>query len=419
MSNDWRDTLPTLREETRAAQGRALELLASAVVISTLLSLAINLGSSLIANTLPTPVQIALIAASALLGLLAIIILLPRISTTVKEFEEDIEILLPLMVTQNDISVLRVRHYDGLTELAHAAVSRMPADQRQRIARLLLSEHGDANSDERRAITGFLLDLTQFMMVGQLVRESRSLLGPHAAYHKLRSVARQQSAVCTTEWRDMAAQAGGNAFLQQRTQGIPEKVLLPEGVTLTLPEMADSVLGNVRRQQPDSPGVKYVPLLAATSRHDTALRVSAMAGFSEHGLPTLNSPERGFTARCVLRNVRDQRIRDLAKTEEQCANDLKAFQRGKKIETTDTTDPVARYATAFAKVYDTGAKPHLMRIFVRFDGTFRIRLLRSDRRQRGQYAWGAAISRLLAETDIEVFLATLRESGQKTPRRTF
>ncbi|HET8909078.1 MAG TPA: hypothetical protein VFN11_19140, partial [Ktedonobacterales bacterium] len=60
MGNDWRNTLPTLREETRAAQGRALELLASAVVISTLLSLAINLGSSLIAATVPTSVQITL-----------------------------------------------------------------------------------------------------------------------------------------------------------------------------------------------------------------------------------------------------------------------------------------------------------------------------------------------------------------------
>jgi hypothetical protein len=50
---------------------------------------------------------------------------------------------------------------------------------------------------------------------------------------------------------------------------------------------------------------------------------------------------------------------------------------------------------------------------------FRIRLLLSDRRQRGRYAWGAALSRLLAGSDIEVFLATLHENGQKTPRRTF
>src|SRR5512146_1025293 len=150
MSNEGSDTLPTLREETRAAQGRALELLASAVVISTLLSLAINLGSSLIAITFPTPVQIGLIVTSALLGLLAIVILLPRISTTVKEFEEDIEILVPLMVSANDISVLRVRHYDELTELAHAAVSHLAAEQRRQFAHLLLAQHGDANSDERR-----------------------------------------------------------------------------------------------------------------------------------------------------------------------------------------------------------------------------------------------------------------------------
>lgn len=419
MSNDWRNTLPTLREETRAAQGRALELLASAVVISTLLSLAINLGSSLIANTLPTHIQIILIAVSAFLGVLAIVILLPRISTTVKEFEEDIEILLPLMVSPNDISILRVRYYDDMTELAHGAITRMPVERRREIAHLLLAQHGDAESDERRKLTAFLLDVTQFLMAGRLVRESRTLLGPHAAYHKSRAVARQQSSVTSLEWQRLAAQTDTNAFLQQRTQGVPEKVLLPEGVALSLPPVAPVVLGKVERQRAESPGIPYVPLLEARSKHDIALRISAMAGFSAHGLPTLNSPERGFTARCVLRNVRDERIRGLAKTEEQRASDLKASRHGKKTEAAEAPDVNAQYAAAFAKLYDSGSRPYLLRLFVRFDGTFRIRLLLSDRRQRGQYAWGAALSRLLADSDIEVFLETLREYGQKTPRRTF
>jgi hypothetical protein len=424
MSNDWRNTLPTLREETRAAQGRALELLASAVVISTLLSLAINLGSSLIANTEPTLVQITLIVVAVALVVLAIIILLPRISTTVKEFEEDIEILLPVMVSQNDINVLQVRHYDELTELAHAAVSHMSAEQRQEIARLLLNHHGDANSGERRKLTTFLLELTQFLLAGQLVRESRTLLSPHAAYHKLRAVARQQSAVTSVEWRSLAAQAETNAFLHQRTQGIPEKVLLPDGVSLTLPAVSPVALGKVRRQRNDSPGIPYIPLLEAQSRRDTVLRISAMVGFSEHGLPTLTSPQRGFTARSVLRNVRDDRLRHLARDEEQLADAVRAHQRtnkkgAKTAPAAETPDPSAQYAIAYAKLYDGGNKPVLLRIFVRFDGIFRIRLLLSDRRQRGQYAWGAALSQLLAETDIEVFLASLRENGQKTPGRRF
>jgi hypothetical protein len=425
MSDDWRNTLPTLREETRAAQGRALELLASAVVISTLLSLAINLGSSLIANTLPTPVQIALIAIAASLGLLAIIILLPRISTTVKEFEEDIELVVPLMVSPNDISVLRVRYYDDVTELAHAAITRMPAEQRKEIAHMLLAQYGDADSAERAKLTAFLLDLTQFLMAGRLARESRSLLGPHAAYHKLRSVARQQSAVTSVEWRSLAAQVETNTFLHQRTQGIPEKVLLPDGVSLMLPEVAPTALGKVHRQRAEAPGIAYVPLLEARSRRDVALRISTMVGFSEHGLPTLGGPEKGFTARCVMRNVRDERIRSLAKAEEQAASEVVTHRRGKKpdkserAETATAPDATATYTAAFAKLYDSSTKPHLIRIFVRFDGMFRIRLLLSDRRQRGRYAWGAALSRLLAESDIEVFLATLHENGQKTPRRTF
>lgn len=440
MSNDWRDTLPMLREETRAAQGRALELLASAVVISTLLSLAINLFSSLISNIMPTTTQIVLIVVSISLGLLAIVVLLPRMSTTVKEFEEDIEILVPLMVSRNDFSVVRVRHYDELTEMAHAAVSRMPAERRKEIAGLLQASYGDADTENRRKLTAFLLDLTQFLMAGLLARQSRDLLGPHAAYHKLRSVARQQSAVTSIEWQPLVSQAETNPLLHQRTQGIPEKVLLPEGVSLTLPEVASAALGKARRQESSTPGIPYIPLLEARTRRDTALRISAMAGFSEHGLPTLNAPHRGFTARCVMRNAREERLRAMAKVEEQCASEVRALRRGTKARTpetpaipethgavgaadssdsSDSSDADARYAAAFARLYEGGARPHLMRIFVRFDGTFRIRLLLSDRRQRGQYAWGAALSRLLAGVDIEVFMAALREHGQKTPGRTF
>jgi hypothetical protein len=329
------------------------------------------------------------------------------------------------MVSPNDISVLRVRYYDDVTELAHAAITRMPAEQRKEIAHMLLAQYGDADSSERAKLTAFLLDLTQFLMAGRLVRESRSLLGPHAAYHKLRSVARQQSAVTSVEWRSLAAQVETNTFLHQRTQGIPEKVLLPDGVSLMLPEVAPAALGKVHRQRAETPGIAYVPLLEARSRRDVALRISAMVGFSEHGLPTLGGPEKGFTARCVMRNVRDERIRSLAKAEEQAASEVATYRRGKKpdksetAETATAPDAMATYTAAFAKVYDSSAKPHLIRIFVRFDGMFRIRLLLSDRRQRGRYAWGAALSRLLAGSDIEVFLATLHENGQKTPRRTF
>jgi hypothetical protein len=195
-----------------------------------------------------------------------------------------------------------------------------------------------------------------------------------------------------------------------------------------LPEVAPAALGKVHRQRAATPGIAYVPLLEARSRRDVALRISAMAGFSEHGLPTLGGPEKGFTARCVMRNVRDERIRGLAKAEEHAASEVATHRRGKKSDkpeatdatnATNATDATAAYAAAIAKVYDASTKPHLLRIFVRFDGMFRIRLLLSDRRQRGRYAWGAALSRLLAESDIEVFLATLHENGQKTPRRTF
>ncbi|MBF6591752.1 MAG: hypothetical protein IVW57_14690 [Ktedonobacterales bacterium] len=419
MGSEWGGGGPELREETRAAQGRALELLVSVVVISTLLSLAINLGSSLLTQLLDTRVLVALIAGCLVLGLLVLALLIPRISTTIKEFHEDIELILPLLVSAQDVEVVRVTYYDDLTELAHAALARRPREERQRIAQSLQRAHGDEDLAARQAATAFALELVQFLLAVEVIRGSRHLLGPEAAYHKSREVARMQSAIATSQWHELARRATGNRYFADHVPGVPEKVLLPDQVRLHALEVAPAVLKKAGRHGSLDQPPDYIPLLSADAGRDTALLISAMTRFSEHGLPTQAAPHRGLTARCVLRNAREPHLRTLATREEQSAALLTEHGRSLQPVAEGEPDPVALYKDVHAQLYEGGRRPRLLRIFVRFDGTFRIRLLTSEQRQRGLYAWGAALSRRLARLDIEVWLSFLKEKGQKTPRRTF
>jgi hypothetical protein len=416
MAGDVDGLIPTLQEETREAQGRALELLVGAVIISTLLSLAINLSTTLLLSFLNTTEALIVTIASAVAAIGAVVALLPRITTSIKEFHEEVEILLPLLISPQDVEVMRLAYYDDIAELAHAALARRPADERKQLAQLLLGPHDEMHLEERRKVTASVLELAQFLWVTEVVRGSRRFLGPEAAYHKGREVARLQAGIASSAWADLAALAPGNRYIPARTSGVPEKVLLPSGAHVRLPDVPTQVFGKVRKQDLTSPGLEYVSLVQIDSKRDSVLHVGALAGFSAHALPTMNQPKRGFTARCVLRNARDNRLRTLAVAEEEAAEQLVAAERHPAAE---REEPAARHSGAFKRLYEGGQRPYLMRVFVRFDGTFRIRLLSSERRQRGLYAWATALSRHLARTDVEVFLAILKDNGQKTPRRTF
>lgn len=419
MGSDGRGDEPALREESRAAQGRALELLISVVVISALLGLAINLGSGLLAQVLTTPELLLVIAACAGLVVLAVALLIPRIATTIKEFHEDIEIVLPLLVGPEDVEVVRVTYYGDITETAHAALARRPAEERKQIAQLLQRGAAEEDARAREATTAFALELAQFLFAVQVAQGSRRLLGPEAAYHKFRDVARAQSAIVPGAWEALARQSPGSRYLAGRTQGVPEKTLLPGRIRLRLPEVAPQVFGKVRPRASREPAHEYVTLLTADAGRDTALAVRALASFSDHGLPTLGAPHRGLTTRCILRNARDAGLRELAQQEEAAANLLTEHGRPLHPPAEGEADPAARYAALHARLYEGGRRPRLLRIFVQFEGMFRIRLLGGEGRQRGPYAWGTGLSRILGRLDIEVLLAILKENGQKTPRRTF
>ena len=416
MAEEWSGEAPVLREETRAARGRTLELLVTVVVLSTLLSLAVNLGSTLLLQVLTQQQDILLVGASGGLALLAALLLVPRISTTIKEFHEEIEICLPLLVSAHDVEVLRIAYYDEVTELAHAALLRRPAEERRRIAEVLQHPAGASDAKIRRELAAFALELTQFLFTVQATQASRRLLGREAAYHKYRDVARVQPRIVVDEWAKLVAETSHNPYTQQRTAGMPEKVALPGGVRLHLPEIGRQIEAMPGSRRRWSAGPEDVLLLRLDGGRDARIDITALADFSEHAIPQLNAPRRGALGRCFLRNTRDQRLRDLAH-DEQAAAALLDDQGKPQRNAADGEGAVERYADLYTRLYKSGQRPRLLRVFVHMDGVTRIRLLSGERRLRGLYIWGAALSRMLGQVDVELFLNALQSAGQATPRR--
>jgi hypothetical protein len=414
MQDDESAGMPQLSEETRAARGRTLELVGSVVLLSTLLGLAMNLGSTLLLQALGTQQTLYLIGLCIVAALLVLVTLVPRISTAVKEFHEEVELLLPLRVSEQDMEGISLAYYRQLDVFADA-LRRLPPEERHRLAAQL---HASAGKDGEafHAVTRFALEAAQFLLAVELVKGSRRLLGDGAEFHKAREVARLQTAIVQSEWRQITAQAPGNPLFANTVQGVPEKVLLPGGVRVYLPDIGKQLKEASRRTK--TTVAEDVTLLYAEAGRDSLFRITAVVGHSEHGLPTRGAPRRGLTARAVLRNAEDRQLRELARAEEEAAAQLD------RKASRDATDEAAaqqeeQHAALYARLYRGTRRPRLLRVFVRFDGAYRIRLLSGERRQRGLYAWGAALSRQLARADVEAFMAMLKDMGQKTPHRSF
>ncbi len=416
VSENRFDAEPSLQEETRAARGRTLELILSVVIISAFLGLAINLGSTLLIQKLSNTQVILLMVGSVVAAALALLALIPRISTSIREFHDELEILIPLLVSAKDVEVLQLDYYNEVVDILKPALARRPAEDREKIAAAFQKL---AQGKGRGEVASFALELVQFLFAVHVVKDSRSMLSRDAIYRKLRSVAFAQPAIVLGEWSDLAAHAKHNHYMAYQTQEVPAKTVLPDRIDLTLPHISSQFRGELKAQSRWAPDTQYVTLLTAGSKRDTALRVMALTEYSEYGLPRVNAPHRGQIARCIMRNSRDQRIRALAREEEALAGQLKDKGQSSSATSTDANrqEVVAQYTEVYNRVYNGNQRPHLLRIFVRLDGSFRIRLLSSERRQRGHYAWGVALSTLLGQLDIEVFLATLKEVGQKVPRQ--
>ena len=140
--------------------------------------------------------------------------------------------------------------------------------------------------------------------------------------------------------------------------------------------------------------------------------------YTPSGISSQGTTNEGLTARALLRNAEIQRIRELARAEEDAADQLDPSGRP-RADVPESVALIERHREAYQKIYDANTRPRLLRVFVRFDGSFRIRLLVGERRQRAIYAWATALAQLLSQNDIEVYMARLKEAGQKVPTRDF
>jgi hypothetical protein len=151
------------------------------------------------------------------------------------------------------------------------------------------------------------------------------------------------------------------------------------------------------------------PLLSVTGGGDSWLGVTAYWEFSDYALPRADSPRIGYMARCFLRNLNDDALRAAALAEEAAA--IAAIMPD------HSQEDLRAHTHACARLYDRATRPRILRIFIRMDGSFRVRLLSNERRQRGRYIWGAALSRRLTSIDIASFISALRDQGQRVPSR--
>ncbi len=405
--DEWTGGAPALEEESRAARGRLGELFISVVIVTVLFGAGLNIFTAVLIARFNGQADVFIAGGCIVAGLLLLGIFIPRISTTVSEFHEELEIALPLLITANDVEVGITHGYETVTELAHAALARRPAEERAALAAAL--SHSVEDKGARAIVARFAVEMAQLIFTTQLMRESRLLLGQTAPFRRARGVARAQDGVDQVDLAALMLPAGPagaplNPYLTPSTAGVPHKGPLPRGMRLRL-ESLEPPAGK-RRQR-----IVFAeaPLLGVGGGRDSWLGVTAYWEFSDYALPRADSPRIGYMARCFLRNLNDTALRAAAVAEEEAA--IAASVPG------HSQDDLRAHARACAKLYDRATRPRILRIFVRMDGSFRVRLLSNEQRQRGRYIWGAALSRRLTSIDIAAFIAALRDQGQRVPSR--
>lgn len=405
--DQWTGGAPTLQEESRAARGRLGELFISVVIVTVLFGAGLNILTSVLIAHFNGQSDVLIAAGCFVVGGLLLLLVIPRISTTVSEFHEELEIALPLLITANDVEVGIVSGYETVTELAHGALVRRPAEERAALATVLSQSVEDKKS--RAIVAQFAVEMAQLIFTTRLLRESRLLLGQTAPFRRARAIARAQDGVDQVNLVALTASPAAdgaplNPYMTPTTPGLPTKGPIPRGMRLRLDRLEPPT--GKRRQRNI---FAEAPLLSVTGGADSWLGVTAYWEFSEFALPRADQPRTGFMARCFLRNLQHDGIRAAAVVEEQAAMRAAAPDH--------TPEHVREHTRACEKLYKRATHVRILRIFVRMDGSFRVRLLASERRQRGRYIWGAALSRRLTSIDVAAFIGELRDRGQAVPSR--
>jgi hypothetical protein len=462
---------PELREQISAARDRVSELLLVVVGISGGLGMATNLLVSWIHDgSLSQPEWIALFVAVTLTLALALAATL-RLRVSSRELDEEIELALPLLVptgaATSAIEVVEVSAYNSVTDLAHAAVARLPSEQNAALAQAarridrgpsqgtaMLTvvpspAHGDDESDDDEVPSSispstasddpvlWFLQLTQVLVAAECLDESERLLGSQALFHRGRWLRRRTPRLHSVTWSELIATAGAaRPFLSQRDlPGIRQRSTIPAAARLVLPDVADELgaakrRATSRKQSGDrSEEGLLIPLLAIDAGRAGWLTINGVGRISAHGVPRFAQPAAGLTTRAFLRNARDNDLRRRALEEEALATlrvEGGVPRPGARPPAIDLSQALAggaegltaAHARVWRALYRGTRRPRVARVYLTVQGRFRVRLSgRGSIADQALYAWSAALARRVGWLDIDVFMARLAARQQIVPMR--
>lgn len=477
------DGAPELREQISAARDRVSELLLIVVGISSALGIATNLIVTGLQAGALTPGEWAALLGTLGITLLLALVAVMRLRYSARAFDEEIEIGLPLLVPMAsggpEIEVIEIGGYSDVTELGHAAVAKLPREQRAALASAArhiargtpsgspaltlvpaVASDDDVEDDEQAPPSMPLstvsndpvlwcLQLTQLLVTAQCLDESERLLGPEAVFHRGRWLRQRTPQLRDMTWDQVIASAGaGQPFLNlPGLPGVRQRTTIPAGARLLLTDVAaELVLAKQHATQRTAGrreggrGAKsaearaeealLVPLLVVDAGRAGLLTLSGVGRISTHAIPRTSQPAAGLTTRVFLRNARDIELRHRALEEESLAllrADGGVPRPGVRMPLIEFLPPTltpdtipTEHARAWRTLYRGARRPRVVRIYLTAAGRFRVRLTgRGSVGDQALYAWATALARRAGALDIDVLLARYAARQQTVPERRF
>jgi hypothetical protein len=465
---------PDLREQVSAARDRISELLLVVVGISGGIGLVTNLLVSWVHDGYLSDVEWVTLLGAAAVSLALAAVASARLRLSTRELDEEIELAVPLLVsmgnTNPSVAIVQVGPYSEVTDLAHAAVAHLSAEEASAFAlaarrldkgpgahssqlTLVHSQRDtdDDGEDDAPSDTGtvvisndpvlWFLQLTQLLVAAACLDESERLLGIEALFHRGRWLRRRTPHLREQAWSDLVATAGTpQPFLAQKDlPNVRQRSTVPAPARLMLhnvgTELATAKAGIVRRRQSRQRErereAAVVPLLTIEMGRTGWLSISGVARISAHGTPRVAQPAAGMTTRVFLRNARDNLLRQKALQEEAVAtlrSEGGVPRPGIRPPLLDTIPALGRtpeeltreHHRAWHALYRESQRPRVARVYLAVQGQFRVRLSgRGSAVDQSLYAWSAALARRIGSLDVDALMERLAARQQLVPHRRF
>lgn len=475
---DHPEGAPELREQISAARDRVSELLLIVVGISGALGVVTNLVVTYFHDGALSVGEWAVLLAGATFTLALALVALARLRFSTREFDEEIELGIPLLVplanSATELEVIEVGGYSNVTELGHAAVAKLPRERHvalasaaRRIDRgalpggpsLMLVPAVSSDEDDEDDLAApsmplaaasndpllWFLQLTQLIVAAQCLDESERLLGSDAVFHRGRWLRQRTPHLGDITWEQLTAgQAASHPFVGLPSlPGVRQRTTIPAAARLALTDVAAELVEAKRRRAANAGSARggkspaeraeetlLVPLLLVDAGRAGNLTISGVGRISAHAAPRTGQPGAGLTTRVFLRNARDHDLRRRALEEESLAMlraDAGVPRAGSRMPLIEflpvnlTPESIqTEHARAWRALYRGARRPRVLRVYLTATGRFRVRLTgRGSVSDQSLYAWATALARRVGELDVDVLMARYAARQQVVPERRF